>query len=39
MEVLKEKGKDGMELNLPPKLMKKLVYVVIISFCKIFILS
>ncbi len=35
-----EKRKDGMKLSLPPKLVKKLVWVPpVISFCKIFIPS
>jgi hypothetical protein len=27
--------KEGMKLNLPPKLVEKLVWVPVISFCKI----
>jgi hypothetical protein len=31
-----EKGKTGWKLNLPPKLVEKLVWVPVISFCKKF---
>jgi hypothetical protein len=33
------KMKDRMKLSLPPKLLEKLVWVPVIVFCKIFILS
>jgi hypothetical protein len=33
------KMKDRMKLSLPPKLVEKLVWVPVISFCRIFILS
>jgi hypothetical protein len=39
MEALREKRKDRMKLNLPPKLVGKLVWVPVILFCKIFIPS
>jgi len=32
--VAAEEGKEGMKLSLPPKLMEKLVWVPVISFCK-----
>jgi hypothetical protein len=32
---VKAKRKEGMKLNLPPKLVEKLVWVPVISFCKI----
>ncbi len=35
VEALREKGKRGMKLSLPPKLVEKLVWVPVISFCKI----
>ncbi len=34
---VQEKGSDRMKLSLSPKLMEKLVWVPVISFCKIFI--
>ncbi len=33
------KRKDRMKLSLPPKLVEKLVWVPVISFCKVFIPS
>jgi hypothetical protein len=39
MDVLRKKGekkrKKGMKLSLPPKLVEKLVWVPVFSFCKI----
>jgi hypothetical protein len=34
-----ERKKDRMKLSLPPKLVEKLIWVLVISLCKIFILS
>ncbi len=34
-EELRGKRREGMKLNLPPKLVEKLVWVPVISFCKI----
>jgi hypothetical protein len=40
VEALRKKERGGMmKLSLPPKLVEKLVWVPVISFCKIFILS
>ncbi len=39
VEAFLETRKDRMKLNLPPKLVEKLVWVPVILFCKIFILS
>ncbi len=39
VEAFLERRKDRMKLNLPPKLVEKLVWVPVILFCKIFILS
>jgi hypothetical protein len=39
VEALRQKEKDMMKLNLLPKLVEKLDWVLVISFCKIFIPS
>jgi hypothetical protein len=39
VEAAQEKRKDRMKLNLSPKLVEKLVWVLIILFCKLFIPS